>query len=110
MRSRYFRCQNFEFLEDWRNARLLKPGGKLVILEFSKPNNALKKFAILFRFITPGIGKLISKTKTYQYLDKSMEAFPGENFVEILKNTGYINTYRKPLSFGICTIYCGSKK
>jgi ubiquinone/menaquinone biosynthesis methyltransferase len=94
--------------------RVLKPGGKLVILEFSKPkNNAFKKICdFYFRFITPGIGKLISKNKeAYQYLDKSVEAFPeGENFVEILKNTGYVNTYRKPLSFGICTIYCGSKK
>jgi demethylmenaquinone methyltransferase/2-methoxy-6-polyprenyl-1,4-benzoquinol methylase len=111
-----FGVRNFEFLEKGLEEmlRVLKPGGKLVILEFSKPkNNAFKKICdFYFRFITPGIGKLISKNKeAYQYLDKSVEAFPeGENFVEILKNTGYIDTYRKPLSFGICTIYCGSRK
>src|SRR4029077_2628485 len=87
-----FGVRNFEFLEKGLEEmlRVLKPGGKLVILEFSKPkNNAFKKICdFYFRFITPGIGKLISKNKeAYQYLDKSVEAFPeGENFVDILKN------------------------
>ncbi|MBS1599274.1 MAG: bifunctional demethylmenaquinone methyltransferase/2-methoxy-6-polyprenyl-1,4-benzoquinol methylase UbiE [Bacteroidetes bacterium] len=110
-----FGVRNFEFLEKGLEEmrRVLKPGGKLVVLEFSKPKN--NTFKILcnfyFRFITPGVGKLISKNKeAYQYLDKSVEAFPeGDNFLDILKKTGYVNCYRKPLTLGICTIYCGSK-
>jgi demethylmenaquinone methyltransferase/2-methoxy-6-polyprenyl-1,4-benzoquinol methylase len=111
-----FGVRNFEYLEKGLEEmlRVLKPGGKLVILEFSKPkNNSFKKICnFYFRFITPGIGKLVSKNKeAYEYLDKSVEAFPeGDDFIDILKKTGYINTYRKPLTLGISTIYCGSKK
>jgi demethylmenaquinone methyltransferase/2-methoxy-6-polyprenyl-1,4-benzoquinol methylase len=110
-----FGVRNFESLEKGLSEmlRVLKPSGKMVVLEFSKPkNNGFKKLCnFYFRFITPGIGKIISKNKeAYQYLDKSVEAFPeGDNFLDILKKTGYINCYRKPLSWGICTIYCGNK-
>jgi len=111
-----FGVRNFEYLEKGLEEmlRVLKPGGKLVILEFSKPkNNSFKKICnFYFRFITPGIGKLISKNKeAYQYLDKSVEAFPeGDGFMNILKKTGYIDAYRLPLTWGISTIYCGRKK
>jgi len=110
-----FGVRNFEFLEKGlaEMQRVLRPGGKLIVLEFSKPkNNFFKRLCnFYFRFITPGIGKIISKNKeAYQYLDKSVEAFPeGNDFLRILEKTGYSHCYRKPLSLGICTIYCGTK-
>ena len=106
-----FGVRNFENLEKGLTEifRVLKPGGKLIILEFSKPQNKFfKKICdFYFRFITPGIGKLVSKNRdAYQYLDKSVEAFPeGENFLRILQKCNYTNTYYKALTLGICTIY-----
>ncbi len=110
-----FGVRNFEHLEKGLGEmfRVLKPGGKLIVLEFSRPKNIIfKKLCdFYFRFIAPGLGKLISKNKeAYQYLDKSVKAFPeGDDFLSILKKTGYIDPYRKVLSLGICTIYCGMK-
>ncbi len=107
--------RNFEFLEKGlaEMLRVLKPGGKLVILEFSKPRNIFfKKLCdFYFRFITPSLGKMISKNKeAYEYLDKSVEAFPeGKGFLSILEKIGYQNCYLKPLTLGISTIYCGIK-
>jgi len=107
--------RNFEFLEKGLDEilRVLKPGGKLVILEFSRPKNLVfKKLCDLyFRFVTPGLGKLISKNKqAYQYLDKSVQAFPeGRDFVDILKKTGYREPDLEVLSMGICSIYSAIK-
>ena len=63
------------------------------------------------KLITPNIAKLFSKsTSAYKYLDESIKKFPeGKNFTNILDNLGYKNTYNKPLSLGICSIYCGEK-
>ena len=110
-----FGVRNFEVLEKGLGEmlRVLKPNGKLVILEFSKPKNRFfKKLCdFYFRFITPSLGKMISNNKeAYQYLDKSVEAFPeGNDFVSILNKIGYHNCYYKPLTLGISTIYCGIK-
>lgn len=93
--------------------RVLKPGGKLVVLEFSKPAKSLKGLYNLYmKFVAPGIGNLLSKNRdAYQYLNDSVKAFPeGNNFLEILTETGYTHTYLKTLSLGICTIYCGIKR
>ncbi len=93
--------------------RVLKPGGKLVVLEFSKPKTV--GFKSLYKFymnlVTPGIGKLIAKNKTaYQYLNDSVQAFPeGDDFLKILNATGFEATYRKTLTMGISTIYAGTK-
>ncbi|MCU0384892.1 MAG: bifunctional demethylmenaquinone methyltransferase/2-methoxy-6-polyprenyl-1,4-benzoquinol methylase UbiE [Flavihumibacter sp.] len=93
--------------------RVLKPGGKLVVLEFSKPKTV--GFKSLYKFymnlVTPGIGKLIAKNKSaYQYLNDSVQAFPeGDDFLKILSATGFEATYRKPLTMGISTIYAGTK-
>ncbi|RTL47373.1 MAG: bifunctional demethylmenaquinone methyltransferase/2-methoxy-6-polyprenyl-1,4-benzoquinol methylase UbiE [Sphingobacteriales bacterium] len=93
--------------------RVLKPGGKLVILEFSKPR--FKPFQIIYNFylstLAPGFAQLFSKNKkAYQYLNNSVQAFPeGKLFLTIMHEAGFTQTYLKPLSLGICTIYCGSK-
>jgi len=94
--------------------RVLKPGGKLVVLEFSRPKQVLFKgvYNLYMNTIAPGFGKLIAKNKdAYQYLNDSVQRFPeGEQFLDILKNVGYSATYSKVLTLGICSIYCGSKQ
>lgn len=92
--------------------RVLKPGGKIVILEFSKPGRALQGLYNLYmKIITPAIGRIVSKNRdAYQYLNDSVQAFPeGKHFLSILGQSGFNRTYLKRLSFGISTIYCGSK-
>ena len=109
-----FGVRNFENLEKGLKEmlRVLRTGGKLVILEFSQPGNS--RFRMLCKFyisrIAPFLVQLFSKKKAYEYLDKSIQAFPeGNNFLQIMNNQGFSATYQKPLSFGICSIYCGYK-
>ncbi len=104
--------QNLEAgLEEMR--RVLKPGGMVLILEFSQPKNFL--FKKLYNFysskITPGIGKVISKDKeAYSYLHESVKAFPhGIEFCNILIGCGYKNIHFTSLTFGIVTIYTAEK-
>ncbi|HSB93931.1 MAG TPA: bifunctional demethylmenaquinone methyltransferase/2-methoxy-6-polyprenyl-1,4-benzoquinol methylase UbiE [Flavitalea sp.] len=110
-----FGVRNFQDLEKGlaEMLRVLTPGGKLVILEFSKPNQpgVTEMYNLYMKIVTPGIGTLISKNKeAYKYLSSSVKAFPeGETFLHILDKTGFTNTYLKRLSLGICTIYCGRK-
>ncbi len=93
--------------------RVLKPGGTLIVLEFTKPTIFPIKqlFNTYFKYILPAIGKLTSKDpKAYQYLYESVQAFPDyEKFDNILKETGYNNTTWNSLSLGICAIYQAQK-
>jgi demethylmenaquinone methyltransferase / 2-methoxy-6-polyprenyl-1,4-benzoquinol methylase len=110
-----FGVRNFEHLEKGLQEiyRVLRPGGKLVVLEFSKPKT--KGIAQLYTFymgmVAPEMGKLFSRNKdAYQYLNDSVMRFPeGEAFTAILGSTGFKETTCKRLSFGICSIYCGRK-
>lgn len=110
-----FGVRNFENLEKGLSEikRVLKPGGKMVILEFSKPKGVVIKsmYNLYMKIICPRLGKLVSKNRyAYQYLDESIKQFPeGKNFTNILDNLGFRNIYYKPLSLGICSIYCGEK-
>jgi len=110
-----FGVRNFQQLEKGLKEirRVLKPGGKLVVLEFSKPKafGIKQVYNVYMNIVAPGIGKIFSKNRNaYKYLDESIKKFPeGENFTTILDNLGYTNTYCKPLSFGICSLYCGIK-
>lgn len=93
--------------------RVLKPKGKVFILEFSKPSNWLVQKLYYFYFcnVLPFVGKLISKdARAYTYLPESVRLFPdGQKFVELLQQAGYKNIECKPLTFGISTIYIGEK-
>ena len=93
--------------------RVLKPGGKLVVLEFSKPENYFvsKIFNFYFRKFCPFIGGIISKDRdAYRYLQFSVEQFPdGKNFLSMMETAGFINTFQQKLTFGIASIYCGTK-
>lgn len=108
-----FGVRNFENIEKGLAEihRVLKPNGKLVVLEFSKP----KKFPVknLYNFyfnnILPMWGKLISKDQSaYTYLPESVKAFPeGNEFCNIMQQKGFSSVEQKSLTFGICTIYSG---
>ena len=110
-----FGVRNFEHLEKGLSEikRVLKPGGKLVVLEFSQPQTAGVKqlYNVYMKLVARNVGTLLSKNlSAYKYLDESIKKFPeGKNFTLILDNLGYTNTYCKPLSLGICSIYCGEK-
>lgn len=111
-----FGVRNFENLEKGLQEmqRVLKPGGRLVVLEFSQPQKAgfRQVYELYLRLIAPGIGRLLSKSReAYAYLNESVRAFPeGEDFIGILDKNGYTNTRLQRLSLGICTIYTGEKK
>lgn|SRR4030095_7742697 len=110
-----FGVRNFQYLEKGlaEMYRVLKPGGKLVVLEFSKPDKGyfLPFYKIYLRVVAPRIGKMVSGSReAYQYLNDSVNAFPeGDRFIEILKKTGFRDTYCRKLTLGIATIYCGTK-
>ncbi|CAL1516491.1 bifunctional demethylmenaquinone methyltransferase/2-methoxy-6-polyprenyl-1,4-benzoquinol methylase UbiE [Chitinophaga sp. MM2321] len=110
-----FGVRNFENLEKGLSEmrRVLKPAGKLVILEFSNPTVFPIKqlYNLYFRYITPLIGKWIAKSEAaYSYLPESVKAFPqGEAMKTILINTGFQAVTCKTLSFGICSIYCATR-
>jgi len=93
--------------------RVLRSGGKAVVLEFSKPKVFPVKqlYNFYFSYVTPGIGKLFSKdARAYSYLPESVAAFPdGEKFIGLMHKAGFKNTKCRPLAFGICSIYTGVK-
>ncbi len=107
--------RNFENLEKGISdmLRVLKPGGKAVILEFSKPKVFPVKqlYNFYFHYVTPTIGKVFSKdASAYSYLPESVNAFPdGKTFTQLMDKVGYKNTKCRPLAFGICSIYTGVK-
>lgn len=110
-----FGVRNFENLEKGLSemARVLKPGGKTVILEFTSPTVFPVKqfFHLYFRYITPWIGKWIARSKeAYSYLPESVKVFPqGRAMVDILKQNGFQQADCRSLTLGICAIYYAVK-
>ncbi len=110
-----FGVRNYENLEKGLSEmlRVVRKGGKIVILEFSKPKKFPVKqyYAFHSKYIIPFFGKRISKDeKAYAYLPESVAAFPeGEAMKEILRKVGYLNVASKLVSGGIATIYSGDK-
>lgn len=110
-----FGVRNFENLEKGLSEmqRVLKPGGKLVVLEFSRPRVFPFKqiFTAYFKYLLPNIGRFTSKDpRAYRYLYESVQAFPdGDRFLDILQRTGFERGACTPLTLGICSIYESSK-
>lgn len=110
-----FGVRNFENLDTGLSEmlRVLKPGGSLIILEFSKPRRrAINFFYNLYmRLVAPRVVSWFRQNKdAYLYLNESANAFPDrQSFTDILQKIGFINTRFKPLSLGICCIYSGKK-
>ncbi len=94
--------------------RVLNPGGKLVVLEFSLPRQTWLRalYRFYFHHMVPAIGRWFSRDlSAYRYLPDSVEAFPkGEAFVTLMNHAGFSNADYKPLSAGICGLYTGIKK
>lgn len=94
-------------------ARTIKPGGKVVILEFSRPRNRV--FRALYEFysykILPRIGGLVSRDKrAYEYLPASAGEFPApEEFMAMMARAGFRNCRARSQSFGIAQIYIGER-
>ena len=107
--------RNFENLETGLREmhRVMRPGGKVVILEFSHPESFPIKqlYKFYFRFILPTLGKIVSKHNTaYTYLPQSVMAFPqGKEFTAILKKCGFKSSTARPLTFGITSLYYAFK-
>lgn len=92
--------------------RILRPGGKLVVLEFSEPPNPLFRLAyhLYFRRLLPLVGALFSQPKAYRYLPASVQEFPPrEAFEAELRAAGFVRITHRDLSFGIVTLYCADR-
>ena len=93
--------------------RVLRPGGRALILELSLPSNRLIRsgFLFYFRHVLPFIGGLISgEKKAYVYLNQSVEAFPhGKNFLALMAPAGFKELKCQTLSAGVASIYGGVK-
>ncbi len=94
--------------------RVLKPGGRCVILEFSLPKNSLFNalYRFYFNFLLPKVGRLISRhPSAYTYLPKTVASFPvRKEFSSLMQQAGFMNVAYKELTFGIVILYTGIKQ
>ncbi len=93
-------------LREWH--RILRPGGHLLVLDFSMPENILATpYRLYLHHILPRVaGWLTGNSGAYDYLGESIEAFPrGEAFCELLRRAGFRDPSSRPLSMGIASIY-----
>lgn len=92
--------------------RVLQPGGRMIILEFSTPRSQLFRqiYYFYFRRLLPMIGGLFSRYNAYKYLPDSVLEFPShEEFSRMITEAGFRNIHIHELTFGIATIYAGEK-
>ena len=93
--------------------RVTKQGGKVLILEFSKPENPLLKCGhwLYLQMVVPLVGFIFSGNfKAYTYLNQTIQTFPySDRFCKILKQMGFVNIEPHPLMGGVATIYAAQK-
>jgi demethylmenaquinone methyltransferase/2-methoxy-6-polyprenyl-1,4-benzoquinol methylase len=92
--------------------RILRPGGRLIILEFSLPTNPVLRglYNFYFRQVLPRTATLISRDKTgaYKYLPESVNTFIGrEQMMGMMRDAGFIDVEQRPMTFGVCVCYRG---
>lgn len=91
--------------------RILRPGGRAIILEFSLPRSPVVRLGHLFylRYVLPLVGGVVSGDwDAYRYLNTTIEAFPyGEAFAKMMRDAGFERATPHPVTFGIATIYVG---
>jgi demethylmenaquinone methyltransferase/2-methoxy-6-polyprenyl-1,4-benzoquinol methylase len=110
-----FGVRNFEHLEQGvrEMLRVLKPNGRLFVLEFSKPQHTPMRqlFRFYFHRVMPTIGRSVSKdSAAYTYLPKSVDAFPeGEDFLKVLRGAGGRECSAEALTGGIASLYIARK-
>ena len=110
-----FGIRNFEHKEQGLREfhRVLKPGGRAVILELSVPRNRVVRwfYDLYFLHVLPWIGGLVSGDKAaYRYLPASVHAFPSpDGFCGMLRGAGFTDVRHKALTFGLCRLYIGEK-
>lgn len=109
-----FGVRNFSNLEKGLSemVRVIRPGGAMVVLEFSKPRSPF--IAGLYGFyskrILPMVGGYLSSKEAYEYLPSTIQEFPdGDQFAKVLEQAGLQHIRTFPLTFGIVTIYHGIK-
>ena len=111
-----FGVRNFENLPKGLTEmlRVLKPEGKLVILELSIPRNPIIRwcYKLYFLKILPAIGGWVSGNRgAYEYLPSSVLRFPApEKFMEMMQEAGFGQVRKKSFTMGICHMYIGIKK
>lgn len=92
-------------------ARVVKPGGRVVVLEFGQPRGLFGAFFRLYaRFVMPLIGQVLTGNRSaYEYLPRTAAAFPsGDSFVELMRTTGkYAEQTARPLMAGLAYVYVG---
>ncbi|MFZ5774558.1 MAG: bifunctional demethylmenaquinone methyltransferase/2-methoxy-6-polyprenyl-1,4-benzoquinol methylase UbiE [Thermodesulfobacteriota bacterium] len=93
--------------------RVLKPGGKLLILEFSRPKNPVIKplYSFYLNRVLPRIAGVVSgDQEAYEYLASSIAAFyEPDELMNMMRRSGFRTVSHKPLTFGIVTVYVGVK-
>lgn len=110
-----FGVRNFVHLEQGLSEmlRVLKPGGRMVILELATPDSPLVRpfYNLYTRYVIPWLGqRLAGSREAYTYLPRSIELFPkGESFAKIVEELGGRVTERK-LTFGVCRMYVVEKQ
>ena len=92
--------------------RVLKPGGRLAILEFAMPSSPLfrRLYLSYFRHVLPRIGRWISGNATaYAYLPASVDAFEPAAFMKLLRECGFVDVHADPMTFGSVFLYTGRR-